>query len=214
MDYATDNQISDWETYLNQYKDDPISAIKPYEFKKYKNKENRFDAIKKHMQTDIDETKKDIESLKQKIADIVSGKVKLETKNAYTFTKQERLANLNYLVQQKEKDIQTMEKLQANHENTQDWYQFITFGEQDGYKYQETPEKRQTNFQSEESLRKNIAIDMFITHYGDKKDNYQEGVEMYIKYQKEVVPIVEEYVRTKDKQTLKKHMHTLFNTIA
>lgn len=214
MDYATDNQVSDWETYLNQYKDDPMGVIKPYEFKKYKNKENRFDAIKQHMQTDIDEAKKDVESLKQKIADVISGKLTIETNNAYTFTKQERLANLNYLVQQKEKDLQAMEKLQANHESTQDWHQFITFGEQDGYTYQETPEKRQTNFQSEESLRKHVAIDMFITHYGDKKDNYQQGVDMYIKHQKEIASIVEAYVITKDKQMLKKHMHALFNKIA
>jgi hypothetical protein len=57
MDYATDNQISDWETYINQYKKDPIKDIKPYEFKKYRNKENRFEAIRNHMQTDIDEMK-------------------------------------------------------------------------------------------------------------------------------------------------------------
>ena len=213
MDYATDNQVSDWETYLNQYKNDPMSDIKPYEFKRYKNKENRFDAIKKHMQTDIDEAKQDIEILKQKMTDIVSGKLILKTNNEYIFTRQERLANLSYLLQQKEKDLQTMEKLQANHENTQDWHQFITFGEQDGYKYQETPEKRQTNFQSDESLKKHVAIDMFITHYWDKKDNYKKWVEMYFIHKDKLDNVIEKYLKNKDKKELKSEMKKIFKEI-
>jgi hypothetical protein len=67
-----------------------------------------------------------------------------------------------------------MIELQDKNDDTDDWYQFITFGEQDGYLYQNTPEKRQTNFQSEESFRKHVVIDMFIIHYGDKKNNYKE----------------------------------------
>ena len=165
MDYATDNQISDWETYINQYKDDPIKDIKPYEFKKYSKKENRFEAIKNHMQTDIDELKLYIEELKTKTSDIRSGKINLNTDNDNAFTKEERLKNLEYILKAKEEELIAMEKLQSEHDDTEDWHQFITFGEQDAYLYQTTPEKRQTNFQSEESFRKHVAIDMFITHY-------------------------------------------------
>ncbi|MEI6118378.1 MAG: hypothetical protein WCP92_03940 [bacterium] len=174
MDYATDNQISDWETYINQYKEDPIKDVKPYEFKKYKIKNNRFAAIQGHMQSDIDDLKQDIKALKQKIIDVKNGNITLDNKNENSFTKEERLQNLTYILDSKEENLKAMEKLQDEHYDTDDWHQFITFGEQDGYIYQETPEKRQTNFQSEESFRKHVAIDMFITHYGDKKDNYKK----------------------------------------
>jgi len=174
MDYATDNQISDWETYINQYKNDPIKDVKPYEFKKYKEKANRFTAIQEHMQTDINDLKEDIEDLKQKISEVKNGNITLDNEEENTFTKEERLQNLTYLLDSKEENLKAMEKLQAEHYDTDDWHQFITFGEQDGYIYQETPEKRQTNFQSEKSFRKHVAIDMFITHYGDKEDNYKQ----------------------------------------
>ncbi len=173
IDYATDNQISDRETYINQYKQDPIKDVKPYEFEKYKMKENRFKAIKDHMQTDIDELKQDIAALKQKITEVREGRVKREDDDR-GFTNAERAANLSYLLTSKERDLQTMETLQRQHDDTEDRHQFITFGEQDGYIYQETPEKRQTNFQSENSFRKHVAIDMFITHYGEEKDNYKK----------------------------------------
>jgi hypothetical protein len=165
MDYATDNQISDRETYINQYKDDPIKDVKPYEFKKYNNKNNRFNAIKDHMQIDIDEIKLYINELKQKILDVKSDKIILDIDSDKNFTKEERLENLGYILEMKEKDLKAMEKLQLEHNDTDDWHQFITFGEEDGYIYKETPEKRQTNFQSEESFRKHVVIDMFITHY-------------------------------------------------
>lgn len=172
MDYATDNQITDRETYMNQYKQDPIKDVKPYRFLKNMSKKNRFDAIRDHMQTDIDEVKQYISELKQKIEDVKEDKIKIDAKSDKGFTKEERLNNLAYLLETKESDLQAMEKLQNEHYDTTNRHQFITFGEQDGYIYQETPEKRQTNFQTEDSFRKHVAIDMFITHYGDKKDNY------------------------------------------
>lgn len=213
MDYATDNQISDRETYINQYKEDPIKDVKPYAFKKYKVKEHRFDAIREHMQTDIDDLKKDIEDLKQKIADVKEGKITLDAQTDKSFTKEERLTNLTYLLEKKEKDMSVMEKLQREHYDAEDRHQFITFGEQDGYIYQDTPEKRQTNFQSEKSFRKHVAIDMFITHYGDKKDNYKQWVEVYTKYRDKVMDIANEYVNTKSKSMLKKKMQALFKEI-
>ncbi len=213
MDYATDNQISDWETYINQYKEDPIKDVKPYEFKKYKIKNNRFAAIQGHMQSDIDDLKQDIKALKQKIIDVKNGNITLDNKNENSFTKEERLQNLTYILDSKEENLKAMEKLQDEHYDTDDWHQFITFGEQDGYIYQETPEKRQTNFQSEESFRKHVAIDMFITHYGDKKDNYKKWVEVYSRYRDKVIPIMEEYVKVKDKALLKKKMNALFTEI-
>ncbi|MCX6823960.1 MAG: hypothetical protein NT085_02440 [candidate division SR1 bacterium] len=213
MDYATDNQISDWETYINQYKDDPIKNVKPYEFKKYKIKNNRFAAIQGHMQSDIDDLKQDIKDSKQKIIDVKNGNITLDNKDENSFTKEERLQNLTYILDAKEENLKAMEKLQDEHYDTDDRHQFITFGEQDGYIYQETPEKRQTNFQSEESFRKHVAIDMFITHYGDKKDNYKKGVEMYNKYRDKIIPIMEEYVKIKDKALLKKKMNALFTEI-
>jgi hypothetical protein len=173
MDYATDNQVSDRETYMNQYKDDPIKDIKPYEFKKYADKGNRFDAIRDHMQIDIDELQSYVDELKKKISDVQTDKVTLDVQSDKGFSKEERLANLGYILESKEKDLKAMKKLQDEHYDTEDWHQFITFGEQDGYIYQDTSEKRQTNFQTENSLRKHVAIDMFITHYGDKKDNYK-----------------------------------------
>lgn len=212
MDYATDNQISDWETYMNQYKKDPIKDIKPYEFKKYKNKENRFDAVKNHLQTDIIDLKNEIEELKKKKADIESGKIQVD-KSDTKFTKEEWIANIKYLLEQKEDNLISMEDLQSKHYDTADWHQFITFGEEDGYLYKETPEKRQTNFQSDESLRKQLPIDMFITHYGNKKDNYKAWVEMYSLHKDKVIEIMEAYIKDKSKRKLKRRMKKLFKEI-
>ncbi len=213
MDYATDNQVSDRETYMNQYRDDPIKDVKPYEFKKYADKGNRFDAIRDHIQTDIDELQSYVDELKYKILDVKSDKIKLDAKSDKNFTKEERLKNLEYILKSKEKDLKDMQKLQSEHYNTEDWHQFITFGEQDGYIYQETPEKRQTNFQSEESFRKHVVIDMFITHYGDKKDNYKEWVEMYSIHKDKLNNVIEKYLKNKDKNELKSEMKKIFKEI-
>jgi len=213
MDYATDNQISDWETYINQYKKDPIKDIKPYEFKKYRNKENRFEAIRNHMQTDIDEMKWYIEELKTKIMDIKSDKITLDAENDKAFTKKERLQNLEYILEAKAEELKAMEKLQSEHDNTEDWHQVITYGEQDAYLYQETPEKRQTNFQSEESFRKQVVVDMFITHYWDRKDNYKKWVEVYLEHKDKLDDIVDNYLKHKNKRELKKEMNKVFKQI-
>ncbi len=211
MDYATDNQISDWETYINKYKEDTKKAVKKYWFKRFKVKENRFDAIEKHMQSDIDDLKNEIKDLENKISDVKDWTVSLDKNDG--FTQEEWLLNLNYLLDLKRDYLKSMERLQDEHHNTDDWHQFITFGEQDGYIYQDTPEKRQTNFQSEESFRKHVVIDSFITHYGDKKDNYKEWVEMYSKHKDELQPIIENYLKTKDKKSLKKHLKDLYSNI-
>jgi len=213
MDYATDNQISDRETYINQYKDDPIQDVKPYRFLKYMSKNNRLDAIKNHMKSDIDDMKKDINDLRQKIYDIENDELNIKKEDGNWFTKEEQLKNLNYILHMKEKDLNTMEKLQSEHYNTENWHQFITFGEQDGYLYQETPEKRQTNFQSEESFRKHVVIDMFITHYWDKKDNYKEWVEMYSIHKDKLNNVIEKYLKNKDKSELKREMKKIFKEI-
>lgn len=212
MDYATDNQISDWETYMNQYKKDPIKDIKPYEFKKYKSKENRFAAIKEHLQTDITDLEQEIEELQQKMVDVQKGNIKLKSDDN-NFTKEEWLDNIRYILGEKQEDLWRMKDQQNKHEDTADWHQFITFGEEDGYLYKETPEKRQTNFQSDESLRKQLPVDMFITHYGDKKDNYKAWVEMYSIHKDKVIKIMEAYMKDKSKRKLKRRMRKLFRKI-
>jgi hypothetical protein len=45
---------------------------------------------------------------------------------------------------------------------------------------------------------------MFIIHYGDKKNNYKEWVDVYIKYKDKLKPIIDNYLKTKNKKILKK----------
>ena len=209
MDYATDNQITDRETYINQYKDNPLWEIKPLSFLQYFNKNVKNNSIKEHMQSDIDELEQYIARLKQEI-DWISD---IEWDDSKTFDKEEYLSKLTYLLEQKEKDLKAMKKLQEEHDLSENWHQFITFWEKDGYKYQNTPEKRQTNFQSEIAFRKQIVIDMFITHFGDKADNYKRWVSLYNKYKPHIDEIMDEYIKDKKKRKLQSSMNTLFKEI-
>lgn len=188
IDFATDNQITERETYLNQLEKNSALDINPRKYLKYFNKKNKINKVNKYFQKEINKQEEIIKKLKEQWNDFYKEEEKLKQMNKYLL------------------------------QNTEDYHQFITFWESDWYKYKKTWPERQINFQTEESLRKQLAIDYFITQYPTKWQNYTEdsfkqGTELYNRYHKLILPIMNEFSKNGNKKNLKLKMKKIFEKV-
>jgi len=205
MDFWTDNQVTDYESYLNQFNKGYLKTRKPGDRKKYRNAEFRKQEMNRFKEEEIDTLIDKLEELEKDYlpaatTDVEKKEIELEIEkmksdiDQYTHVYEELKKMDEVLVVMIKPDIQ-------------------------GNKKEDTRE--QVYFESKANREKRLPVEKFIQKYGKKEDNYKQWVEYYIEYKnlldkfnetstlgekekKDVAKRFLEYIKVKSPENMKK----------
>ncbi|MEI7562843.1 MAG: hypothetical protein WCJ39_03950 [bacterium] len=164
MDYGTDNQVTDFETYLNQFSKGYLKTRPAGAWKKYRNAEFRKQEMNRFKREEIDNLKNNLHNL--------------ESTLQKTETRQER-KELEREIKQKQSDIDQYEKVYENLKNMDEV--LVVMIKSDVQEHKKNDTREQVYFESKKNREIRLPIENFIQKHGAKENNYKEGVDTLLK---------------------------------
>jgi hypothetical protein len=167
VDYWTDNQITDFETYLNQFKKWYLRTRKPGAWKKYKNENFRKQEMNQFKEDEIQLLKNKrnwlIHQLSTVTEDVPKRSLELE------------IEKITWDISQYENILKKLKEIDEI---------LVVMIKQDIQWNKKEDTREQVLFESKKNRDIRIPIEEFIQKNGDKKDNYKKWVELWIEQNK------------------------------